>query len=754
MVRGSADPYGSQGSVPDAVPVDGSGARPFSVQATPADMGSAIGKGVSSIGEASEKLAKQYGDMVNETLLTNADAALAKRIGELKGAYLQNTGLSAAAAFPKYQADIEGARQELRAGLPLGAAHGFDMLSMRTVANHMADGSTYAASQIRQANIDSGTGLSNANVQAVLDPDIAKDSERVQWHQDSAVHGLQMTLDETHPGLKTDPKTGEINFDESTQAGRDLKGQYQNGVDNIIAQTQMNRFNTLAKGDVLGAFGIYKQERDALPKSAQVSLDAMFAPKVFRANVNNDSSSVIVHSEQEYAKKLYNPAADSALDTVQKNEGGMSGDGQSAYGIDKVAHPEEFAKISSMPESDRAAYARKFFKEEYYDKRGIADLPVNTQNIVMDGVVNHTTEFGNKLIQAAKDGETPEQLIAMRREEYQRVAQIPGKEQYLGGWNSRLDSLQSGLKLEGVPKSYATNLDGSKMSQADYYRTHSQDVIDRADALSEQQMPGDLAYKRAMRETVNNYMSKVISNQSAQYTMDNKNVMRGINGELTKGNPPATEDELRAIPGMGDLLDRVAAQDPKFTEGIPTMISKVARRNDTANSKNGYDTILRTLDNMDNPNRIANQDHLARLLGQQEGVGINLKDYNDAKPLLEADQTFKDALSKSMKEITVANGNIDGKGQERALQWFHQVMDAKKANDAKGDAKLSDAEFIKDINEKLHPSPPSRMQQISNWIHGVNNQQMVPVISPDGQAGSIPAANLEKALAAGYKKAI
>lgn len=735
MARTPSDEYGSFGSVPDKVSVDGSGAGPMGVHATPDMMGAKIGQGIEKVGDTAQGLAEMYGKMVNETLMTNADAALAKKVGELKGAYLQNTGLAAAAAFPQYQSDLEAARQEARSSLPMGAAHGFDMLSMRTIANHMADGSTYAASQVRQANIDSGTSLSNANVQAVLDPDVAKDPERVQWHQDSAIHGLQMTLDENHPGLKTDPETGTINFDESKPEGRALKAEYEANVNNIIAKTQVNRFQALSKGDVLGAFGIYKQERDSLPKPAQVELDAMFAPKVFNAHVSNGSNQVMAEANHDYAVKLYNPQATSALDTVQKNEGGMSDDGQSAYGIDKAAHPKEFAEISSLPESDRSAYARKFFKEEYYDKRGIADLPANTQNIVMDGVVNHTTDFGNKLVQAAKDGASPQELIDMRRAEYQRVAQIPGKEQYLSGWNNRLDQLQSGLKMEGVPKSYATNPDGSKMSQADYYRTHSEDVLRRADALAEQQMPGDLAYKRAMRESVNGYMSKVISNQSAQYIMDNKNVMRGINGELSNGKAPDTEADLRAIPGMSDLLDRVATQDPRFAASIPTLISKVSRRDDKENSANGYDTVLRVLQPNDYayPNRIGNQDHLVKLLGAEGMGGINLKDYNDAKQSLEASNTWKQFLSKNMQEIAIANGNLDGKGQERAMMWYNQAVAMKKKNDALGDKGVSERELMTQIDEVQHGHKPSTMEQIRNWFS--KKPENIPTFnSPDDPA--------------------
>lgn len=760
MARHPEDLYGDEGSVPRQIPLSGSGGHPMSVRANPEDFGAQIGQGEQKIGEAAQGLANEYGGMINETLLTKADAALAQKIGQIKGEYLQNTGLSAAAAFPKYQADLEAARQEARANLPLGAQRGFDMVSMRTVANHMADGSTYAAGQIKADRIDSGTALANSHVQAVLDPDVAKNPERVQWHQDSAIYGLQMSLDEKHPGLKTDPETGTVNFDESKLEGQNLKAQYQAGVDNIITQTQTNRFNALAKGDVLGAFGIYQQERDSLPKPARVQLDSMFKPRVFNAHVDNGSSFVMANANQDYARDLYNPRSDGAnhaIDWTMTHEGGYvandSGKGPTKYGINQESNPD--VDVNNLTQTQAA----KIMHDKYYIGVGADKMPTSMSMVALDTAVNMGVGKAKDLV-AKSDGD-PQKLIDLRREEYQRLStENPAKYgQYLDGWNSRLDDLQRDIAQPSPanqPKSYATNPDGSKLTNADYYRTHSEDVIQRADAQSERDMPGDLQYKRAMRETVTNYMNKVISNQSAQYTMDNKNIVRAINGEFTKGKTPETETELRAIPGVDDLLNRVSAQDPKFAEGIPTMIAKMARRNDVTNSHNGYDTILRTLqsNDSDHPNKITHQSELDSLLGKSDGTGINMKDYNDAKSSLDADSDVKEAILTHMKEITNANGNIDGKGQERSLQWYNQTMAAYKKNEALGDKK--DPNFAENIGKPegplYTPPKPSRIIQMENWLKEKTGMGQILVTNPDGQQGYIPAANAEKAIKAGYKK--
>lgn len=153
-------------------------------------------------------------------------------------------------------------------------------------------------------------------------------------------------------------------------------------------------------------------------------------------------------------------ASDSAITTVLHNEGGyVAQDGSSGapaiYGINQKWHPDEYAAAKKLSDEKGDAagqeYARNFYKTQYFDAKKIGDLPANTQAIVMDGVVNHTTGFGDKLIQAAKDGASPQQLIDMRRNEYQRLA-TNNPDDYaksLPGWNSRLDGLQSQAQSGG-----------------------------------------------------------------------------------------------------------------------------------------------------------------------------------------------------------------------------------------------------------------------------------------------------------------
>jgi hypothetical protein len=140
---------------------------------------------------------------------------------------------------------------------------------------------------------------------------------------------------------------------------------------------------------------------------------------------------------------------------LEMNEGGFTPqDGKSGspaiYGINegasannKVAFAEAMKITKEQGEQAGKDFAWEYYKKEYLAPYGVFDLPEDVQAIVADGVVNHGSTFARKLANAAKDGAAPEELIEMRRNEYQRLADA-NPEKYAGnmnGWMSRLDRL-------------------------------------------------------------------------------------------------------------------------------------------------------------------------------------------------------------------------------------------------------------------------------------------------------------------------
>lgn len=710
-------------NVPDdtapTVSAGGGGGTPMGVQASPNAFGAQVGGAIEGFGKEAGDLAAKYTGIVNETAMTNADADFATKVGDIKAKYTSLTGMAAFNAFPQYQNDVRAAFNDARGSLPGGAQRGFDIMASRTMANHIADGSGYAAGQLKEAQRDSYTNLANAQFKSLLDPSIAADNDRSQYHLDSLKYAAQAQVDENHPGLTTDPKTGAVSVDSSTPDGQNLKSQIQQRQDTYLTQGYTNRFSTLMKSDVQGAYAEYQKERGSMPRGAQVSLDAMFAPKVFDMHTQGATGSALQDAAQGHWQALTNPPAVNARDSISKQE--WSGQGQAPTSVDGAVGnhqilPETFARyakpgeVITNPKDNDVVYNRIM---DDYQQRYPND-PARQAVAYFSGTGNVTPAGSpTPYIRDSQDGN--------------------GKHV-----SSYVDDVTK--RLDGAPivaKSYGTNENGAPLSTADYYALHRQDILAKGDAYSEQMMPGDLALKRATRQSLNNYMESAIQNQHVQYTMDNRNVMKAISGAMTQGKPPSTEPELRAIPGVSALLDKVAYQDPKFSETIPTLISRMSRQNVTTNSPNAYPTALRSLEPNDgaHPNGIFSQDHLDRLLGRTDGTGINKKDYNDITEGIELPDKWKAFLSKNMQTIAGANGNIDGKGQQRALAFYNSANELYKAKTTKG-ALVVD---LVNPESKDHIGisgnfMPSRAEQIRNIAQNVGNgtqAQMQVFDSPD-----------------------
>ena len=735
MARGSEDVYSTYGSVPTVNP---SGAVPgahLGVQASPSDFGAQIGQGIEKVGGATGEVAEKFGQIYNENLMTQADIGFATKLGQLKADFTSKTGQAAYDAYPAYQAAIGQAFQDTRANLPLGAQHGFDMLGGRTMANHIADGSSYATSQLKEQQRYDGSSLTNLATQGVLTippSQLVDPHGRVAEHTADAIWGLQKQMDENHPGLKQN-ENGEYTFDESTPEGQGLKAQYEAQKSDIITKIQSNRFDVLSKNDAIGAYGMYLNERSDLPKQTQITLDAKFEPIVFNAHKENAVGHAVAQSQDDYSNILYNPQS---LAARNNNPGNLR---DPATGQFKVFNTPEEGAAAMQSDLTAKVSGNSPAMEKNFGK-GYSPTLSNVITTYAPANENNTAAYIDTV--SKETGFAPNQVLT--------TADIPKLQ-------AAMTKVEAGGSSSGTTqKSYATNPDGSMFTQADYYRTHSEDVLAKGDAYADSVMPGDLAFKRGVRETLTNYMNKVKSDQQQQYMMDNKTVMRGITGELTKGNAPATEADLRAIPGMNDTLNRVAAQDPRFYETIEKKISEVQKQNTVTNSPNAYDTIRRTLEPNDqsHPNKITHQSELDSLLGKSDGTGINMKDYNDTKPALELPDEIKEPLLKTMESIKNANGNIDGKGEQRAIGYYNQVMDAYKKNESLGDKKNQDfASTIGQTEDVPYvPPTPSRMTQLSNWIKETTHMGNILVENPDGQRGYIPAANVEKALKLGYTK--
>lgn len=716
-VKHSSDDYGSDGSVPDSVPMSGSGAGPMQVRADPNDFGAQIGGAVKGLGEEGEQVAKQFGDIQNNALATQAEANLAIKIGQIKGDYLSKTGMEAVNSYPQYQQSIQDAYQESNQNLPLGAQVAYETNSKRMVANHLADGSGYAATQLKQANIDAGSNLQNVKVQELLDPSVAGNVGRTYGNIAAIGHIEQSKIDLDHPGLKTDPDTGNVSFDESKPEGQALKAQYQQKVDTLTSQAQINRFSTLMKSNVMAAHQEYQLERDMIPPQGQVAIDALFKPQIFNTHADNVVGSTLQDAAAAHAQMLYNPQqpVSSARDSIPMEE--WRGKGQAptsdrgAVGNHQI-EPDTFkmyakpGEIITNPKNNTAVYNRIM---DDYEKRWPND-PARQAVAYFSGTGNVSPAgSATPYIKNTNDGH--EDVATYAKNVTGRIATIGPIEN---------------VAYNTTRPQYGTNAVGAPLTQADYFQMHSADVYAKGDTYAEQTMPGNLEFKQKVRSSLQQSMQTAIANQTASYKQDNSMLMRAFNGDFTKGKHPASLDEMNAIPGIKDVLNRASVNSPDFVRELDTRLLTAASRGDSKDAKEYGDKIydfqkrLTLLDG--DPNKLTNPVEVMKGVG--DGLTLAGQDY-----LLK--KMEKDPVELQQENAMLAAGkNMLGVTKEDDTQWPTALVAINKFDEeqrAKGIPASSRYAGIDNKDSVLHaltPFIPTDIEQArtilnqttSSWI--------------------------------------
>ncbi len=95
-----------------------------------------------------------------------------------------------------------------------------------------------------------------------------------------------------------------------------------------------------------------------------------------------------------------------------------------------------------------------------------------------------------------------------------------------------------------------------------------------------------------------------------------------------------------------------------------------------------------------------------------------------------------------MQDIATANGNLDGKGQQRAIQWYNQVMASYKQKPAD----MDDSAFASSIGQKAGPpmpAPPSRLEQLNNWAKNFTlGKPAAPTLTDKSQFDALKSGDL------------
>ena len=688
------------------------------VRANPNEFGAQVGQAVEKGGQIGEQVATQWAGIKAETEANQNELNYTKAQGDLKAKYSQYEGLQADAMRPQYEAESMALQAKYKEGLSPIAGRMFDSATRRSLGNDISQYAGYAAGQVKKANLDSFKAIGDLQVAKTGDPSYVMDDDKFMAGIGTLRHANNSIADHMGLGFEAtgkDEDTGMYTFPD-TPSGNDAKARYQQLQDADLSRYYMGAVKTLAATNPKAASDFVESHQKYMPDLAKAEAQQYLAPKMINQNIDNaigyQNGQVAGGWQQNILSGGKQP---DLLETINKNEGftgkiGKDSNGANVInGINEKAFPDEYKSVAAAygkSKADGDAATNQFFQKEIIDKYDIKSLPPATQAIVADGLVNHGAgDFGQSLIAAAKNGASPQQLIDMRRQEYQRLsdADTDGSKGYkasLTGWNSRLDGLQK--QSQGQPQ-YA--------NQKDYLESIKSDgsyVQGAVDAVA-RQYPDNLAIQQTVQKRAELNLNAQIAKADAALKSDRDNIQNAISGGMTKGQVPMTPQELSAIPNIQPVLDRVAREQGDFYKSIETRMAKATHGDTSQNSPNAYDAALTVLDTSDKKYPRQEQiEYLSKGLGSENpGFSISQKDFNDFKPAIDLDDSVKSKVYDGMKSIASANGNLDGKGQQRAVQWYQSVMSAYKNK--------AESQTVDDFANNIKPPAelmPSRAQQL------------------------------------------
>lgn len=703
--RAASVPYSGALPAPSgAIEQNGSGAQPYHLDATPASFGGAIAQGMGKVGEGIEQDMKVVNGMITETSANQAEIESARQSAPLIAKYRSMEGMAAYAAAPQFEKDLSTVNAQIRSGLTPAAQRMFDQTTVRRYSYLVQDYQTYAATQLKKATLDSNNAVASNAVSEAGELNVASSDTRFGEKLGDIKHSVNSMMDLQGWGgyATTDPKTGQTTFADSPE-GKRAQTVYQAELDKRVGMAWEKRLTALADDNVANAYKVFQDNRDKIPGEAQVKMANYFTPKVRDFDARGIADDVYGQYHQEYQNSLQRTGTGTTSDIAsaihQQESGGKPHDFQIQEGT--------FARYAKPGE--------KFDNPEDHDKvygRIMDDLKSKYPNDPARQAVAYFSGEGNV---APAGSATP-----WKHDTHDKN----GKQvsEYVSDIGGRL----GGQTQEGT---------GQYASFPDYLRANGTKIMEEARARAVASPHGDdpAFVDNAVQKTMQRTESQ-IAWQEKQYKADTDMVSKAIGGSLSKGQLPRTIEELRAVsPEVAKSYDAAVSRDPKNVEGYEKRLTANARGDTVNNSPNYYGNLTRALQGEDTPNHLANEQQVHSLLGRADTTGITLKDYNDLNKAVSFPDQWKRFMLSKMKEIENAGGNVDGKGQQRALNYYssaNELMEQRKANNVSLQDMVNpeNSNYINLSGNFMKP----RAEQIQTLAQ--NTRQVPTIKSPDDPA--------------------
>lgn len=651
MARGGSDDYNPIPTVSPSVGPEGLD----TAKSSPADFGAQVGgalenagQKVSQVGDEAAQVALKQQGMINEAVQTDAETTYITSASQLQADYRSKEGLQAVAAYPQYAKDVAALRQQISGTLNNPAqVRGFDLLARRHEANFISDGSLYQASQIKAADSASANASMGVAVSRTSDFDVASNPARFKDAIQDADFGINRIIAgkgygaDSGSGVKQN-SDGTLSFDTATVQGQQANSVYQDYRNKNIGQAYKNATQALAndpaRGNINLAEKFYQDHKAEMPPETQAELGAWLQPRVRAAQAHTVADNIIAGANGAY-------------------QGNLSSGNTTGAAV-------ETSILKALPGASFTS--RKRTPEE---------------NAAVGGVANsaHLEDRARDLIPPPNMSlEDAADKIRQANPVLKVVVEGPGATHSTGPhihveWPAGTQTQPSGTK--------------TFQSQADYYAEHYDDFLSQSDAEAERLHPGDQVYADQQRARVTQRLDSSIHQQSVAYKADADTVYGALKGQ--GGNlPPASEDELRAVPGAGDAYDRMWVNTPQAAEHIKNILTANANGKASAYGQDFYTSLRSVLAPTTDPSYVHDQNKfLGKVAPGNNGplsntgfhvLGDMLNTRGTPKGEAMASQTrnFLDAMHSEMTFTNESAGVIDTKGEDLFNNWLMHSMPA------------------------------------------------------------------------------